>query len=58
MYYGIKDIALRIPLDQIKFAAASSMVIRRRLLGTLDSSQAIIVVLPEPVEPAIQTDTP
>ena len=36
----------------------SSMVIRRRLLGTLDKSHAMMVVFPEPVEPAMQTDTP
>ena len=36
----------------------SSMVIRRWLLGTLESSHAMMVVLPEPVEPAIHTLTP
>ena len=36
----------------------SSMVMRRRLSGTMESSQLITVVLPEPVLPAMQTDTP
>ena len=36
----------------------SSMVMSLRLSGTMDRSQLMIVVFPEPVLPAIQTDTP
>ena len=58
MYYGIKDIALRIPLDQIKFAAAFFNGNKAPVIGHIGQSQAMNVVLPEPVEPAMQTDTP
>ena len=36
----------------------SSMVMSLRLSGTIDRSQLITVVFPEPVLPAMQTDTP
>ena len=58
MDYGIQNVSIFVPLNQIKFAAASSIVMRRRLSGTWDNSHAMMVVLPEPVAPAMQTDTP
>ena len=58
MDYGIQNVSIFVPLDQIKFAAAFLNRDERRLSGTWDNSHAMMVVLPEPVAPAMQTDTP
>ena len=55
---GVQDISVSSRLTRSNSRLPSSMVIRRWLLGTLESSHAMMVVLPEPVEPAIHTLTP
>lgn len=54
----IQDFTIRISFTRSNSRLPSSMVIRRRLSGTMDKSQLITVVFPEPVEPAMQTETP
>ena len=58
MDYGIQNVSIFVPLDQIKFAAAFLNRDEAAVVRTWDNSHAMMVVLPEPVAPAMQTDTP
>lgn len=58
MDYGIQNVSIFVPLDQIKFAAAFLNRDEAAVVRDLGQQPCMMVVLPEPVAPAMQTDTP